>query len=285
MKQVEDVNMQEKIGYAVKELREYKKISKEKFIKLLGIDETLLDEWESGTTEISSENLYKIACCLGVEIEYFFENPMESKYDCYVGSQPPLCILGMLYDTDSDAFMKKMNLRFLINEKVFNYIQLISNAHTSLQNTTEEQRERCIENCIGLLDEEFDEQIHKYIKGDLESSELENLCFEAIERVREDFVAEKDKKKGTQVWKAYFKLRDELDNSINNRYVDFRYAKDGLAVLQEYLQKGDSNTMYYKALQLVEEPLKEACETENEEQLREVFRFVTAYGNTLCEVI
>lgn len=66
------MNIKEKFGVRVKELRQARKISQEKFALQINMDRTYLASIESGKRNISIENIYKIACGFDISLEELF---------------------------------------------------------------------------------------------------------------------------------------------------------------------------------------------------------------------
>jgi transcriptional regulator with XRE-family HTH domain len=67
------MNIQEKFGKRVKELRTKKKISQEALAHLSGIDRTYMTSVENGKRNISIQNIEKIVKGLGISMGDFFE--------------------------------------------------------------------------------------------------------------------------------------------------------------------------------------------------------------------
>lgn len=66
------MNIKEKFGVRVKELRQAGKVSQEKFAFQINMDRTYLASIESGKRNVSIENIYKIACGFGISLEELF---------------------------------------------------------------------------------------------------------------------------------------------------------------------------------------------------------------------
>lgn len=66
------MNIQEKFGKRVRELRNKKGISQEALAHLAGIDRTYMTSVENGKRNISIQNIEKIVRALGVSIPDFF---------------------------------------------------------------------------------------------------------------------------------------------------------------------------------------------------------------------
>ena len=64
------------VGQRIKELRQYRGISQEKFALDAGIDRTYIASVESGKRNISVVNLAKIWKTLGVTAKEFFTSPI-----------------------------------------------------------------------------------------------------------------------------------------------------------------------------------------------------------------
>lgn len=78
-----NINIQEKLGYAIKKLRKNNSISQEKFALSIGMDRTYFSSVESGKRNISIQNIEKIANGLDISISELFslaEN-IKEKYD------------------------------------------------------------------------------------------------------------------------------------------------------------------------------------------------------------
>lgn len=78
-----NINIQEKLGYAIKKLRTNNSISQEKFALSIGMDRTYFSSVESGKRNISIQNIEKIANGLDISISELFslaEN-IKEKYD------------------------------------------------------------------------------------------------------------------------------------------------------------------------------------------------------------
>ena len=67
-----DMTIKEKFGYRVKELRQARNLSQEKFALQIDMDRTYLASIESGKWNVSLENINKIANGLGISLEEFF---------------------------------------------------------------------------------------------------------------------------------------------------------------------------------------------------------------------
>ena len=61
-------------GQRVKELRESKKLSQEKFCQIADINQSNLSKIESGKKDVRLDTIYKIAKGLKVNIERLFDN-------------------------------------------------------------------------------------------------------------------------------------------------------------------------------------------------------------------
>ena len=66
------MNIKEKFGIRVKELRQARKVSQEKFALQINMDRTYLASIESGKRNVSIENIYKIACGFEISLEELF---------------------------------------------------------------------------------------------------------------------------------------------------------------------------------------------------------------------
>lgn len=66
------MTIKEKFGYRVKELRQARNLSQEKFALQIDIDRTYLASIESGKRNISLENINKIAGGLKISLEELF---------------------------------------------------------------------------------------------------------------------------------------------------------------------------------------------------------------------
>ncbi len=66
------MTIKEKFGYRVKELRQARNLSQEKFALQIDMDRTYLASIESGKRNVSLENINKIANGLGISLEEFF---------------------------------------------------------------------------------------------------------------------------------------------------------------------------------------------------------------------
>lgn len=78
-----NINIQQKLGYAIKKLRKNNSISQEKFALSIGMDRTYFSSVESGKRNISIQNIEKIANGLDISISELFslaEN-IKEKYD------------------------------------------------------------------------------------------------------------------------------------------------------------------------------------------------------------
>ena len=64
--------IKEKFGNRVKELRQSRNLSQEKFALLIDMDRTYLASVESGKRNISLENIHKIACGLEISLYELF---------------------------------------------------------------------------------------------------------------------------------------------------------------------------------------------------------------------
>lgn len=67
-----NINIQEKLGYAIKKLRTNNSISQEKFALSIGMDRTYFSSVESGKRNISLKNIEKIAKGLNVTVSELF---------------------------------------------------------------------------------------------------------------------------------------------------------------------------------------------------------------------
>lgn len=63
-----NINIQEKLGYAIKKLRKNNSISQEKFALSIGMDRTYFSSVESGKRNISIQNIEKIAHGLNISV-------------------------------------------------------------------------------------------------------------------------------------------------------------------------------------------------------------------------
>ena len=66
------MTIKEKFGYKVKELRQARNLSQEKFALQIDMDRTYLASVESGKRNISLENISKIAVGLEISLEELF---------------------------------------------------------------------------------------------------------------------------------------------------------------------------------------------------------------------
>ena len=66
------MTIKEKFGYKVKELRQARNLSQEKFALQIDMDRTYLASVESGKRNISLENISKIAVVLEISLEELF---------------------------------------------------------------------------------------------------------------------------------------------------------------------------------------------------------------------
>lgn len=66
------MNIKEKFGYRVKELRQARNLSQEKFALQIDMDRTYLASIESGKRNVSLENISKIASGLEIPLEELF---------------------------------------------------------------------------------------------------------------------------------------------------------------------------------------------------------------------
>ena len=66
------MDIKEKIGDRIRELRGGKKISQEKLAELADLDRTYISSVEKGKRNISIENIGKIAKALGCSLQDFF---------------------------------------------------------------------------------------------------------------------------------------------------------------------------------------------------------------------
>jgi len=66
------MNIKEKIGSRIKELRSQQKISQEALAGKAGLDRTYINSVENGKRNISIENIEKIAKALDITIAEFF---------------------------------------------------------------------------------------------------------------------------------------------------------------------------------------------------------------------
>lgn len=73
------MNIKEKIGMRIKELRINKKISQEKLAELADLDRTYINSVENGRRNISIENIEKIAKALEHTLQVFFSSEIFNK--------------------------------------------------------------------------------------------------------------------------------------------------------------------------------------------------------------
>ena len=66
------MDIKEKIGKRIRELRDFKKISQEKLAELADLDRTYISSVEKGKRNISIENIEKIVKALGFTLQEFF---------------------------------------------------------------------------------------------------------------------------------------------------------------------------------------------------------------------
>ena len=66
------MNIKEKFGYRVKELRQARNLSQEKFALQIGMDRTYLASIESGKRNVALENISKIASGFEISLEDLF---------------------------------------------------------------------------------------------------------------------------------------------------------------------------------------------------------------------
>ena len=66
------MTIKEKFGHRVKELRQARNLSQEKFALQIDMDRTYLASIESGKRNVSLENINKIASGLGISLEDLF---------------------------------------------------------------------------------------------------------------------------------------------------------------------------------------------------------------------
>lgn len=83
-----NINIQEKLGYAIKRLRKVKSISQEKFAMSIEMDRTYFSSVEAGKRNVSLKNIEKIAKGLNVSVSELFE-------------------LAETFDFKDDLFLKK----------------------------------------------------------------------------------------------------------------------------------------------------------------------------------
>lgn len=69
------MNIKEKIGARIKEIRHKKKISQEALAHLAELDRTYMNSVENGRRNISIENIERIAKALKVSVSDFFDSP------------------------------------------------------------------------------------------------------------------------------------------------------------------------------------------------------------------
>ena len=70
------------VGLRLKELREARKLSQERFANILGLGRTYIAELETGKRNISVRNLYRIVRGLGMTMaEFFTSEVFEEKPD------------------------------------------------------------------------------------------------------------------------------------------------------------------------------------------------------------
>ena len=68
------MNIKEKIGDRVRELRGIKEVSQEKLAELASLDRTYISSVEKGKRNISIENIEKISKALGYTLQEFFSS-------------------------------------------------------------------------------------------------------------------------------------------------------------------------------------------------------------------
>jgi len=68
------VDIKEKIGKRIREIRESKKISQEKLAELANLDRTYISSVEKGKRNISIENIEKISKALDRTLQEFFSS-------------------------------------------------------------------------------------------------------------------------------------------------------------------------------------------------------------------
>lgn len=67
------MNIQEKLGHRIKELRQKQGLSQEQFAHLCGLDRTYMTSVENGKRNLSLQNIKKIADALGISISELFK--------------------------------------------------------------------------------------------------------------------------------------------------------------------------------------------------------------------
>lgn len=72
------MDIQQKVGKRIRELRNQKKLSQEAFADLAGIDRTYLNSVENGRRNISIKNIEKIAIAFEISISSFFNDEIFS---------------------------------------------------------------------------------------------------------------------------------------------------------------------------------------------------------------
>ena len=70
------MNIKEKVGQRIKELREEKNLTQEKLGHLSNIDRTYINSVENGKRNISIKNIEKISLALNISLKEFFNSKL-----------------------------------------------------------------------------------------------------------------------------------------------------------------------------------------------------------------
>lgn len=271
------------IGRNLRELRLFREMNEEKFAKMCEVDISTVAKWENEELAPTCQELFVIAKTLRVNMEYFFEElgNAESEWEYTLETCDNVSSsMYLLSEIQWTNVARRILLWRWLREKLLEHkLEKFNTPKYSVKYTTEKQRREVVACFEDLFENEYDEVIKGYVKGENELSKLQDEILRRSEEHRAKERAEK-KRCETATWKAYKTCIDYLDKALNNEFVDLRYAAVAVEKLSEYLNEHNDGVNDI-ILQLVRDALKVSCENNDEENICRVLSFLDKYGEAL----
>lgn len=272
------------IGQKIKELRLYKNIKEENFAKKCGIDVELLAKWEASEVVPSAYELHTLSHALNVNMDYFFMKPkfFEERNltlkECHDNLDSTILLFS---EIEMVSAPRRELLWDMIKEFLFNeYINRYDNPLCSIENTTEEQRERVIRDCVDLLGDAYAEYFEGYVKGKYNLSDMTTQINKKRYSLRDEERTVRNSKHKKSVWQIYNQCIEYLENAVTNEFIDLRYADVALRKMEELL-KEDVDRKICVLITEVHNDLKVACEKQDEELVKNVLEYFYKCGELI----